>query len=121
LIVDKLQTVYLSVVLSDKIVIMLDLCANKIKIPYFPRFSCRLEYVRGAMTIKSAHLVGLLALLMGVASAFDSTLKRDFPGPYCALRNTCCTDRHDGCSLPISSEYRSMRSRKDRTKIPSKN
>jgi len=66
------------------------------------------------MTIKSAHLVGLLALLIGVASAFDSTLKRDFPGPYCALRNTCCTDRHDGCSLPISSKYSSMRSRKDR-------
>lgn len=57
------------------------------------------------MTIKSAQLVGLLALLMGVASAFDHTLKQDYPGPYCAQRNTCCKERHDGCSLPISSEY----------------
>ncbi|KAH8291026.1 hypothetical protein KR054_007909 [Drosophila jambulina] len=55
------------------------------------------------MTIKSAQMMGLLALLMGVASAFDHTLRQDFPGPYCALRNTCCKERHDGCSLPIST------------------
>jgi len=58
------------------------------------------------MSIKCVHLVGLLVLLMGGANAlFDHTLKRDFPGPYCARENTCCKDRHDGCSVPISSMY----------------
>ncbi|XP_016978039.1 tubulointerstitial nephritis antigen-like [Drosophila rhopaloa] len=53
------------------------------------------------MTIKCAQLVGLLALLMGVAGVIDPTLREEFKGPYCALRNTCCADRHDGCSRPI--------------------
>lgn len=61
-----------------------------------------------ALSVTSMELkCELLLLLLGVVLAsakIDSTLRIDFPGPYCALRNTCCKSRVDGCSLPISSE-----------------
>ncbi|KAH8415817.1 hypothetical protein KR222_001461 [Zaprionus bogoriensis] len=50
------------------------------------------------MALKCALFLGLL----GLASAYDHTLRLDFPGPYCAQRNTCCKNRVDGCALPIS-------------------
>ncbi|ALC42487.1 Swim [Drosophila busckii] len=54
------------------------------------------------MYTKCALVLALLSLL-GVLHAFDHTLKLDFPGPYCALQDTCCKDRRDGCSVPIST------------------
>ncbi|TDG51548.1 hypothetical protein AWZ03_002008 [Drosophila navojoa] len=56
------------------------------------------------MAVKCVPLaLSLLLLVLGLADAFDHTLKLDFPGPYCARQNTCCKNRRDGCSLPIST------------------
>jgi len=57
------------------------------------------------MAVKCALMALMLVFLaLGLVNAYDHTLKLDFPGPYCARQNTCCKDRRDGCSLPISSK-----------------
>lgn len=58
------------------------------------------------MTVKGI-LMSLMLVLLGLvlASAYDHTLKLDFPGPYCARQNTCCKDRRDGCSVPIYGKF----------------
>jgi len=50
-----------------------------------------------------ARLLATFTVLVTLASAFDHTLKLDYPGPYCARRNFCCSDRVDGCALEIST------------------
>ena len=48
-------------------------------------------------------LVIALSLYVTAISCYDHTLRLDYPGQYCQLRNTCCKDRHDSCSLPIAN------------------
>uniref|UniRef100_A0A1I8Q6H8 SMB domain-containing protein n=1 Tax=Stomoxys calcitrans TaxID=35570 RepID=A0A1I8Q6H8_STOCA len=51
------------------------------------------------LTVWAACLFALVAVSQ---CYFDETLRRDFPGPYCAQIKRCCSDRQDSCSVPIS-------------------
>ncbi|XP_058054354.1 uncharacterized peptidase C1-like protein F26E4.3 isoform X1 [Anopheles bellator] len=44
-------------------------------------------------------------MLVALAAPQASRFRADFPGPYCASRkyDSCCRDRQDGCSQPIST------------------